>query len=78
MGIRTDRVVGKDGTVSPAVTGLPAVDARGQGGLLDVLLDRQFASNQLIYWSYSEPAENQMNNTAVARGKFVDGAEPRE
>ena len=71
------RVVGKDGTLSPAVTGLPAVDARGQGGLLDVLLDRQFASNQLIYWSYSEPAENQMNNTAVARGKFVDGAEPR-
>ena len=71
------RVVAKDGTLSPAVTGLPPVDARGQGGLLDVLLDRQFASNQLIYWSYSEPAENQMNNTAVARGKFVDGAEPR-
>ena len=47
------RVVGKDGTLSPAVTGLPAVDARGLGGLLDVLLDRQFASNQLIYWSYS-------------------------
>ena len=61
----------------PAVTGLPPVDARGQGGLLDVLLDRQFASNQLIYWSYSEPAENQVNNTAVARGKFVDGAAPR-
>src|SRR5687767_13481302 len=71
------RVVAADGTVSPAVTGLPPVDARRQGGLLDVLLDRQFASNQLIYWSYSEPAENQMNNTAVARGKFVDGAEPR-
>jgi glucose/arabinose dehydrogenase len=71
------RVVGKDGTLSPAVTGLPAVDARGQGGLLDVLIDRQFASNQLIYWSYSEPGENQVNNTAVARGKFVDGAEPR-
>ncbi len=71
------RVVGKDGTLSPAVTGLPAVDARGQGGLLDVLIDRRFASNQLIYWSYSEPGENQVNNTAVARGKFVDGAEPR-
>jgi aldose sugar dehydrogenase len=71
------RVVAKDGTLSPAVTGLPAVDARGQGGLLDVLLDRQFASNQLVYWSYSEPAENGTNNTAVARGKLVDGAEPR-
>ena len=71
------RVVGKDGTLSPAVTGLPAVDARGQGGLLDVLLDRQFASNGLVYWSYAEPGENQVNNTAVARGKLVDGAEPR-
>ena len=70
------RVVAADGTLSPAVTGLPAVDARGQGGLLDVLLDRQFARNQMIYWSYAEPAENGANNTAVARGKFVDGAAP--
>jgi aldose sugar dehydrogenase len=70
------RVVDKDGTLSPAVTGLPAVDARNQGGLLDVLLDRQFARNQMIYWSYAEPGENGMNNTAVARGKFVDGAAP--
>ena len=70
------RVVAKDGTLSPAVTGLPAVDARGQGGLLDVLLDRQFARNQMIYWSYAEPGENDANNTAVARGKFVDGAAP--
>lgn len=71
------RVVNADGVLSPAVAGLPPMDARGQGGLLDVLLDRQFAANQLIYWSYAEPAENGMNNTAVARGKFVDGAEPR-
>jgi aldose sugar dehydrogenase len=71
------RIVAPDGTLSPAVAGLPPVDSRGQGGLLDVLLDRQFASNQLIYWSYSEPRENQMNNTAVARGRLVEGAEPR-
>jgi glucose/arabinose dehydrogenase len=32
------------------------------------------ASNQLIYWSYAEPRENGQNNTAVARGKFVDDA----
>jgi glucose/arabinose dehydrogenase len=71
------RVVNADGTLSPAVTGLPPVDARNQGGLLDVLLDRQFASNQLIYWSYAEKRDDGTNNTAVARGKFVDGAEPR-
>jgi aldose sugar dehydrogenase len=71
------RVVNADGTLSPAVAGLPDVDGRNQGGLLDVLLDRQFTSNQLIYWSYAEKRDDGTNNTAVARGKFVDGAEPR-
>ena len=71
------RVVDAKGTLSAPVTGLPPVDARGQGGLLDVSLHPDFASNQLIYWSYAEPRENDMNNTAVARGRFVDGAAPR-
>ncbi len=70
------RVVGADGKLSAAVTGLPAVDARGQGGLLDVVVDPAFARNNLIYWSFAEPKEGQpgVNNTAVARGKFVDDA----
>ena len=70
------RVLGADGKLSAPVTGLPAVDARGQGGLLDVVLDPGFAKNSLIYWSYAEPKEGQpgVNNTAVARGKFVDAA----
>jgi aldose sugar dehydrogenase len=66
------RVVGADGKLSAPVTGLPAVHARGQGGLLDVVLDPAFAKNNLIYWSFAEPRENNENNTAVARGKFVD------
>jgi len=71
------RVVSKDGKqMSEPVAGLPPVDARGQGGLLDVALDPSFAKNQLIYWSYAEPGEG-VNNTAVARGKFVDGAAPK-
>jgi glucose/arabinose dehydrogenase len=49
------RIVGSDGKLSEAVAGLPAVDSRGQGGLLDVSLDPNFATNQLIYWSFSEP-----------------------
>jgi glucose/arabinose dehydrogenase len=68
------RVLSADGKLSPAVTGLPEVLARGQGGLLDVVLDPAYAQNNLIYWSYSEPRENNENNTAVARGKFVDDA----
>jgi aldose sugar dehydrogenase len=71
------RIVSADGKLSEAVTGLPAVDARGQGGLLDVVLDPQFASNRLIYWSYAEPRDSGVNNTAVARGKLVEGTAPR-
>jgi glucose/arabinose dehydrogenase len=68
------RVLGTDGKLSEPVTGLPPVVARGQGGLLDVTLDPAFPKNNLIYWSFSEPKENNENNTAVARGKFVDDA----
>src|SRR5687767_2178490 len=69
------RVLGTDGKLSPPVAGLPAVFARAQGGLLDVALDPAFAKNGHIYWSYAEPAAEQgVNNTAVAKGKFVDDA----
>ena len=71
------RVLGTDGKLSEAVAGLPPVDARGQGGLLDVALDPAFAKNNTIYWSYAEPQGGGVNNTAVAKGTFVDGATPR-
>jgi glucose/arabinose dehydrogenase len=72
------RVVSADGKLSEPVAGLPVVFARGQGGLLDVALDPAFAKSNLIYWSFAEPRENNENNTAVARGKFVDDpAAPR-
>jgi glucose/arabinose dehydrogenase len=71
------RVVGTDGTLSEPVAGVPAVDARNQGGLLDVSLDPAFASNHLIYWSYAEPREGGLTNTAVARGRLVEEAAPR-
>ena len=71
------RVVGTTESSHLLSTGLPAVDARNQGGLLDVTLDPNFATNRLIYWSYAEPRGQGANNTAVARGRFVDGATPR-
>jgi glucose/arabinose dehydrogenase len=49
------------------VSGAPAVDASGQGGLLDVALDPQFASNRRVYLAYSELVGG-ANGTAVARG----------
>jgi aldose sugar dehydrogenase len=71
------RVLGTDGKLSEPLAGVPPVDARGQGGLLDVALDPAFAKNQTIYWSYAEPREPGVNNTAVAKGTLVDGAVPR-
>ena len=63
--------------LSEPVAGLPAVDARGQGGLLDVTLDPQFATQRADLLELLRAASDGSNNTAVARGKFVDGAAPR-
>lgn len=53
------------------IQGVPAVWAQGQGGLLDVALHPNFASNRLVYLSYSKPGE-QGATTAVIRGR-LDG-----
>lgn len=72
------RVLAPDGTLSAPVEGILPVDARWQGGLLDVALDPGYARNGLIYWSYAQPQADRSNNTAVARGRLVlDGAAPR-
>lgn len=73
----TLRVVTSAGKISEPVAGLPKVDARGQGGLLGIALDPDFAANRYIYWSYSERNSDDTNHTAVARGRFIDGAAPR-
>lgn len=65
------RVVGADGKVGPPLAGVPAVDAAGQGGLLDVALDPEFAANRLVYLSYAEPRDGG-NGTAVARGRLTE------
>ncbi|HEY0159914.1 MAG TPA: PQQ-dependent sugar dehydrogenase [Thermoanaerobaculia bacterium] len=66
------RIVAKNGTLSAPVKGVPRVYAAGQGGLLDVVLDPQFAQNQIIYLSYSERNDEDLAGTAVARGRFTD------
>lgn len=62
------RVVGRDGTLGAAVAGLPQIAAGGQGGLLDVVLDSDFARNRSLYFCFSEPAASGSgNSTALAR-----------
>jgi len=67
------RIVGPGGTLSAPVKGVPRVYARGQGGLLDVILDPDFAANRVIYLSYAEPGAGGAG-TAVARATLTDGA----
>jgi aldose sugar dehydrogenase len=63
------RLVSADGSVvSTPVTGVPTVDAAGQGGLFDVAVPSDFATTRRIYLSYAEPgvgAEAGRNGTAV-------------
>jgi glucose/arabinose dehydrogenase len=61
----------RDGRLLPApVEGVPPVFAVGQGGLLDVVPHPDFASNRLLYMSYSKPLGGQESTTAVIRGRF--------
>ena len=64
------RIIGRDGKVSPPVAGLPAVDDRFGGGLLDVAVDPDFAANGLVYIAYGEP-RGEGSGTTVARARLV-------
>lgn len=63
------RMVTPEGVVGPAIAGLPAVAANGQGGLLDVVLAPDYARTGVVYFSYSEPRDGG-NGTAVARARL--------
>ncbi|WP_423207771.1 PQQ-dependent sugar dehydrogenase [Paracoccus yeei] len=63
-----------DGALSEPLKGLPKVDARGQGGLLDVAVAPDFAQSRRVWFSYAEPREGGKNGTAVATGTLsADG-----
>ncbi|MFM9880587.1 MAG: PQQ-dependent sugar dehydrogenase [Burkholderiaceae bacterium] len=66
------RVLSAEGKAGPPVEGVPAVVASGQGGLLDVLLDHDFAANRTLYLCYSEPenASSLRNSTALAKARL--------
>jgi glucose/arabinose dehydrogenase len=68
----TLRLVTADGKSSVVVVGTLPVDSAGQGGLMDVVLHPQFASNGLVYVSFSEAGQGG-KGVALARGKLVEG-----
>lgn len=72
----TMRIVQADQPLSAPLTGLPRIEAGGQGGLLDVITDSKFASNRTIYFCYSEEANARTsgngNSTALASARLSD------
>jgi glucose/arabinose dehydrogenase len=70
-------IVRADGSaVDATVTGVPAVNSSGQGGLLDVQLDPDFATTPWVYFTYAEndTGGSADSGTALARGQLVGNA----
>jgi glucose/arabinose dehydrogenase len=67
------RIISNGKLLSEKVVGLPELRAEGQGGLLDVTVDPNYAQNNLIYFSYSGlEGEGEGAHTSVMRAKLQD------
>ena len=71
------KLVSTSGTVSGPITGVPAVNNSGQGGLLDVAVDPNFEENRMVYWSFSQNGPDG-TATAVAKGRLSDSEDELE
>lgn len=69
-------LVSADGKSRKTVAGTPAVSSAGQGALMDVVLHPQFAQNRWVYFSFSERAEGDLKNVALARGTLSKSGAP--
>lgn len=63
------RLYGQDGTLSGKITGFPLVDSSGQGGLMDVLPARDFASSGILYFTFAEK-RTEGSVAAVGQGRL--------
>ena len=63
------RLVDASGRLGEPIKGLPEVDAVGQGGLLDLITDRNFAANRRLYFCFAEPSNNG-NSSALASARL--------
>lgn len=64
----TMQILTTDGKIAKTITGFPEVQYAGQGGLLDVNIDPDFAKNRMLYWTYAQPGKG--STLAVAKGKL--------
>lgn len=63
------RIAKTNGELSKPIKGLPAVNSKGQGGLLGITIDPAFEQNRMIYWSFSEDVDGG-TLTSIAKGKL--------
>jgi len=68
---RDGQLVLQRGARRTIVRGTPAVAARGQGGLLDVTLARNFATSRTLFLSYAKP-QPRGSGTALAVARLSD------
>ena len=66
------RIVSPDGVLSSPLAGVPKVAATGQGGLLDLALEPDFATSGRLQLCYAEPREGRSNGTSIARARLVE------
>jgi aldose sugar dehydrogenase len=75
------RLIQADGKIGAPIKGVPKVAAGGQGGLLDVIADSDFARNRMIYFCFSEPGTGESegaNSTALASARLSDDGQQLE
>lgn len=66
----TIRIVTMGGAVGPVINGVPKVKYKGDSGLQDIVLDPDFASTRLVFWSFVEPVTATDFVTSIARAKL--------
>lgn len=68
------RLVTANGEVGAPIQGLPAIQAGGQGGLLDLVTDSDFASNRTVYFCFTSPDSSKpgsgLSSTALAAARL--------
>jgi glucose/arabinose dehydrogenase len=70
------RLIDAGGKIGAPIAGLPDIDVGGQGGMLDLIADREFERNRMVYFCFAEPAAKPEsgNSTALASARLSDDA----
>lgn len=66
------RIVTQKGDISESLSGVPAVESKGQGGISEVVLHPDFANTRYVYLGFSEAGEGGLSGGAVGRGRLTE------